>query len=279
MGRLIETVGNYAETPYYIEQVGVHVYCLEELCYVLAENAFLLDRKIVDKELAKWVDESCMLPELAKQLYGLVNQSGSPSALAGIILEYAHYKTAEKRREIEELFRQSADMDITAKMKNHADYMVKNGKYLQAITEYDAMLQTLPAMNHELFSEIYHNKGVALCRLFRFELAAVEFLRALEENPMNKKAELAYLSALRMGMPQEDYITFIAEHQMWYEASMEVERQYEESRIAFESSEEKAQTEDLLALKYSGEAQFYYGELSRNLASKKWKYREMIAQL
>ena len=39
-------VGEYCETAYNIEELEIRVYCMEELCYCLKENAFLLDMSI-----------------------------------------------------------------------------------------------------------------------------------------------------------------------------------------------------------------------------------------
>ena len=55
MGRLIEAVGRYAENPYYVAQTNTYVYCVEELCFTLSQNTFLLDRGILDLKLAKWL--------------------------------------------------------------------------------------------------------------------------------------------------------------------------------------------------------------------------------
>ena len=278
MGRLIDTVGNYAEKPYIVPQVVVPVYCVEELCYILCNNAFLLDRSIMDVDLAKWLDEQCGLPELSKALYPLIHQKGTPSALAGIILEYAHYGTERERKEIEDLFRESADMDITDKMKNHGDYMVKSGLYAQAVREYDNMLSDYPALNHTFRSELLHNKGVALCRLFEFKEAADSFLRALEENPDNRKAELGYLGALRMRLSKEDYIAFVAEHSMWYGASLELEKEYNRIEQEFETSSKKQYVSRLLEKKWGSDFENYYDEISKCLAEKKQAYREMIVE-
>ena len=217
MGRLTEPVGRYAEHPYYIAQTDTSVYCVEELCFTLCQNTFLLDRGLLDLKLAKWLDEECGLRELARPLYGLINQNGSPSAFVGIILEYTHYGTEKKRQETEELLRIGADMDVSTRRKHFADYLVGNGRYAQAVMEYEKVLEEIPSMNYVMRSELLHNKGVALCRLFSFAEAAEAFLLAYQENPAFEEAALSYLAALRMTVSEEEYITFIVEHPMWHE--------------------------------------------------------------
>ena len=42
MNTVILCNGNYAKTPYYIEEEEVNLYSVEELCYYIYKNAFLL---------------------------------------------------------------------------------------------------------------------------------------------------------------------------------------------------------------------------------------------
>ena len=48
-------VGEYCETAYNIEELEIRVYCMEELCYCLKENAFLLDMSIMNDKLVDWI--------------------------------------------------------------------------------------------------------------------------------------------------------------------------------------------------------------------------------
>jgi len=279
VGRLIETVGKYAEKPFHIPQVDVNVYCVEELCYVFCNNAFLLDKSIVCIELAKWLDDECDLPELAKSLYTLINQNGSPSAMVGIILNYAHFGDEAEQRDVEELFRESADMDVGTKRKNYADHLVANGRFAHAITEYDLILDEMKTLSPMERSKLYHNRGVAMSRLFNFEEAAKSFLKAVEEDPSSRESEVQYLGALRMLYSDEEYISFIADHRMWYEPSLELEKRMTEYNNEFAMSQEKKQLEQLLEQRYKTEdVKLYYDELSKRVATMKWNYREMITE-
>ena len=274
MGRLIETVGKYAEIPYYIAQTNMSVYCVEELCYAFCQNTFLLDRGLLDVGLVKWLERECGLKDLAKPLYNLVSKNASPSEFVGIILEYAHFGTEKTRKETEELLRLGADMDASTRRKNFADYLVENGRYAQAVTEYEKVLEEMPAMNHVMRSEILHNKGVALCRLFSFEEAAEAFLAACQENPENREEAVAYLTALRMSLSKADYIAFIAGKPDWHEESMEVERRIGTVQAEYENSDGYRELTEILKKRDTA----YYETVSQRLAKLQKKYREMVAQ-
>ena len=62
-------VGNYALTPYCVPGIEINVYCMEELCFILKENAFLLDFSVMEDALLDWIEktpEEQELPELAE---------------------------------------------------------------------------------------------------------------------------------------------------------------------------------------------------------------------
>lgn len=274
MGRLIEAVGRYAENPYYVAQTNTYVYCVEELCFTLSQNTFLLDRGILDLKLAKWLDEECGLRGLAKPLYTLIGQNGSPSAFVGIILEYAHFGSEKKRQETEELLRVSADMDATTRRKHFADYLLEKKRYAQAILEYESVLEEIPSMNHVMRSQLLHNKGVAFGRLFCFEEAAEAFFQANQENPENEEEVVCYLAALCMSLSEEKYLAFIADHPMWHEQSLEVERRMKKCGSEYENSEDYGRLTKLLEHRDTG----YYEAVSEKLTEMRKNYREMVAK-
>ena len=81
-------VGEYCENAYNVEGLDIRVYSMEELCYCLKENAFLLDLSIMNDKLVDWIGEECKVRELAKQLYPMVHKQGSLSVFVVTILQY-----------------------------------------------------------------------------------------------------------------------------------------------------------------------------------------------
>lgn len=274
MGRLVETTGDYAEIPYHIAQTDTSVYCLEELCFALCQNTFLLDRGLLDQRLVRWLETECGLKELARRLYGLVSGNASPSTFVGVILEYAHFGTEEQRRETEDALRLGADEDSSVRRKNFADYLVEHERYGQAVTEYEKVMEEMPGINHVMRSQLLYNKGVAFCRLFSFEEAAGAFLAAHQENPENEQAAVSYLAALRMSLPETEYISFIAGNPEWHEQSLEVEKRMDAAQTEYENSGAYRELRRLMERRDT----VYYDTVSKKLVEMQKKYREMVAQ-
>ena len=67
-----------AEKPFYIKNISTNIYSIEELCYYLYNNLYLVDRSLISNKLCTWLDEELKLPKLAAESggSGKVGQDG-----------------------------------------------------------------------------------------------------------------------------------------------------------------------------------------------------------
>ena len=65
MGELIFCSFRRAAKPYYLESAKQNIYSIEELCYFLQDNIYLLDENIMTAEFCDWLET-----ELSAQAYG-----------------------------------------------------------------------------------------------------------------------------------------------------------------------------------------------------------------
>lgn len=277
MGRAIMLCGNDAKTPYRLINPDVLVYNIEELCFLLRENAFLLDVDVMDKRLVNWIDAECGLHTLAASLYSLVHQKGSVTAFVMTILEYVGNYTIAELKETERLLKQGASLNVYEKYKKRIDYMVGNGKLVQAMEEYDELLALLPEVENELSAKVLHNKAVAMTGLFLFEQAAECFIASHEMYPL-KETYIEYLAAKRLSLGEEDYISFVATLPEAYEDSLELERRVEDITESWKSSLNKHRLEQMKEWKENGSFTKYYDEAEKVLQGLKYSYRHNISE-
>ena len=275
MGRPILCIGSYAEKPYFIEKIGRNVYCIEELCYCIVENAFLLDEECFDRELFEWIGKECSLVKLADELYGMSLKHCSMASLAGTILDYVGYNTKKEVDRTEEILRANAGMDIYRKKLSRANFLMKNGKYALAFKEYEFLLANTPDIDKKLRAGIEHNEGVMYARLFLFEKAADMFLKAYYDG-QDKESYLQYLSAKRMSLSDKEYVAFIADNDDIYEASLELESRMKEAEERYLSSDENHVLGTLSVYKSEGKMHEYYNKVGDITESIKAEYREMV---
>lgn len=277
MGNVLLCTGKYAQRPYHFENICANVYCVEELCYLLAANPFMIDADIMNAALARWVDEECGLLELSHQLLNLLGKGTQPGVFVNTILDYVGYNTEKERKKINDVLKGSIGLSEHEKWKKQGDYLLKNERYRLAIIEYDKMLLELPEGQDEMKADIYHNMAVAYSRLFQYETASRFFKKAYELS--GKEASgISYLAAVRSQMKEGEYITFIAENGQYYELSMKLEKVYNEARVSFEGTEQCRRLSALEIFRDEGNTASYYEEMDKMIGQLKNEYRQSVSK-
>ncbi|MBP3783209.1 MAG: hypothetical protein J6I68_08190 [Butyrivibrio sp.] len=275
MSKPILCIGSYAENPYHIEKIGRNVYCIEELCYCIVKNAFLLDEESFGSSLFDWIEEECSLVKLSDELRSMYAKKCSMAALAGTILDYVGYNTRKEVDKTEEILRGNAGMDVYQKKLARANFLLKNGRYAMAFREYEFLLANTPSIDRQLRGRIEHNEGVMYARLFLFDKAAKMFLKAYEDSG-DKESYYQYLSAVRMDLSNKEYVSFIADNDEAYEASMEIEKRMKEAEDLYASSDENHRLGTLSVYKAEGKMHEYYEQVSEITDKMKQTYRELV---
>ncbi|MCH5258641.1 MAG: hypothetical protein J1F18_02750 [Lachnospiraceae bacterium] len=281
MSQIILGTGKYAEIPYYMERFYVNLYSVEELCYLLVDNAELLDREVMQREIVQWLDEQCGLNQLANTLYSLLNQNGSTVAFVGTILEYVNLYPADVVSQTEQIIRDNEGLNPYERGKVKADYLLQNTKYLAALNQYHSLLAQIPDTDNLLRGKILHNMGVSCAKMFMFGRAAEKFRQAYETDGNEESLEL-YLASMRMHCEDKDYIAYIAEHPEYHDISLRVERQMERAYGQFEGTDENRMLFTLQVFKEEGSSTVgsdvqYYQEIERLTAGLKEAYREYVS--
>ena len=275
MSRPILCIGSYAKNPYHIEKIGRNVYCIEELCYCIVKNAFLLDEESFDRELFDWIENECTLEKLADELRSMASKKCSMASLAGTILDYVGYNTRKEVDRTEEILRENAGMDVYKKKLARADFLLKSGRFSMAFREYEFLLHNTPDIDKKLRGRIEHNEGVMYAKLFLFDKAAKMFKQAFEDSG-NKESYLQYLAAVRMDLPNKDYVSFIADSEEAYEASMELESRMKAAEELYASSEDNLKIRTLMVYKSEGKMHEYYTQVGEIAVKMKLSYREIV---
>ena len=233
--RVSVCVGDYATTPYCIPGLELNIYSMEELCYCIKENAFLLDFSLMNDGLIDWIDRQCGLKNLARELYQLAHKSGSLSAFAITILAYTGLYDENVIQEIGQVLKKGAGLSTVEKRKSQIDHLVRQKKFLPALRGYDQLLENWgefekdqeqpPAASTR--ASILHNKGVAFAGLM-FYAQAVKCFQEAYKLSGSEDDYTEYLAAKRMELPEGDYVAFAAEHAGNYQYVLKLEKRLEQ---------------------------------------------------
>lgn len=275
--RVLVSVGDVAVNPYYFERICTELYSIEELCYVLHENAFMIDKDIMTKELVDWIETECHLSDLAHDLYVLVNQSAQVSTFVGTILDYVGYYDREETEKTENILRMNVSMNVFEKWKAKADFLYENGHFLLALKEYDHVLGSISDEEFELKSRIYNNMGVTYMAILLYASAEDCFMKAYEIDN-NETAYKHYLTAKRLELTDEAYVKLIAENDDAYKTSLTVESELLKAEEDFEASGYAELLKQEFAKKKEPGNRDYYDYIDKISEKIKSDYRESLLE-
>ncbi len=270
------SVGNYGAVPYCLEGLGLRVYCVEELCYCLKENAYLLDVDLMSDRLVAWLDQECGLKSLAEELYRMVHHKGSLSAFVIRILDYVGFYDQEILQEVERTLKKGAGLNVLEKRKLRVDQLLELRKYGTALAEYDGILEAWEESawgGAELKSAIWHNKGVAYAGLMRYDRAAEAFYTAYETDGKEESLK-CFLAAKRMELKSQDYVSFAAEHPEYQELALELEKEVEGLNLGWERTADERRLSARSVFRQEDE-RGYQDENEHMLQAMKAGYRSM----
>ncbi len=275
MGNVILCMGSSAKTPYLLKALGIRITTIEELCYCIRENTFLMERELTAGELIKWLREECELSELADSLQTLSKARASADAFAGQLLEYTGYYPQAEIKRIVQFLKTGAGQSEAERKKSAADYLVGNGKYKSALKQYLALFEELPEEETQLRGKVSHNIGCVYARLFLFEKAA-DFFKTAYELTKEPESLLQFLAAKRMELPEKEYVDFVVKlSAKEQQLSMELEKRIEKRMAAWKES---AQARELFAIcMQRGEQEGIYQDALMSMTERmKETYRNMV---
>ena len=67
-------MGTLSPTPYFLSGLGVNIYSMDELCYYLCANAYILDNDLIDVRLCDHMRDNLGMPELAAKLRKMIKE-------------------------------------------------------------------------------------------------------------------------------------------------------------------------------------------------------------
>ena len=268
---LILCTAKQAKRPFFIEELGLHVFSLEELCYVIFEYPLLTADGFVQEPLFDFIRNELDEKELADNLTRLRKQGTSDTELLCLILRRcASYNDGEINR-CHSRLQAISKLHRAEFLKRKADFLFGLKRYGRAAAIYENILG-MPddsTVNDTFRGTILNNEGCALANLFLYEKAFHAFDRAygiLKDRTILKR--IYFLSLLEPVLELKERYQSIAgdvSDDQWY-------REYEKAQNSAKSSAEAREIGDIFERD---------PVIRRNLATEKigqWKqnYRNML---
>lgn len=200
-----------AEVPYFVENISTNIYTIEELCYYLYHNLYLIDHSIMNEELLRWLQEELNLSKLAAKLRPRIGKFSSAEDFLYPIFKEINYLTYEELKELNGRLTKLDQEPLVIREKKKGDTLMKNAMYVHAMEVYQKLLEkeNLEDAREGLTASVYYNLGCAYSYLFQMEKAIECFRSAYEskESPVYLKSFLLAYRSVRTPIEYESMLS------------------------------------------------------------------------
>lgn len=157
-----------ARHPYFIESISTNIFTIEELCFYLEKNIYLLDQTIINEKLLDWIRDELGLVRLYRKLYEQLENEETIGNFILPIFKEIGYLSHDEFRELQEKIRTIEIQPEDLRRKIKADYLVEYHMYNNAIQEYSTLLKKRNPgkMGVQFYAAVYANLASAYARLF-----------------------------------------------------------------------------------------------------------------
>ena len=131
MGELILCSHPIAAMPYYIDNISLNVYSLEELCYYIEDHLYLIEADFMSEELCLWVEEELCDKKLAQSLREALHERESLSDFTELILRSCGYCSETSIRHILSVLQEMQNKSVFECCKIRADRYMDSEKYVR----------------------------------------------------------------------------------------------------------------------------------------------------
>lgn len=211
MGSLILCHKQRARRPYEISRLHMRIYTIEELCYFICNNLYLVDYTIMNARLCDWLQDELGMEEMASTLRKELEQNASLAEFILTILKGSIIYAPSEIAKIQGTLERLQDQSEAEKTKYRADTLFRAGEYASAILVYQSMINREwdDSQDKSFYGRIYGCLGAAYGHLLLYEEAAYMYEKAYricEDEDMLK----AYLYTCRKIYPKEQYTKMLS---------------------------------------------------------------------
>lgn len=187
-------------SPYYIEELGIHLYSSQELCYVIYNHPLLVMEEFVNRNLAEFLRQELQMPLLAERMEKWLDGHGAPDELLFLILQECSYYSPQEQARYRQLVTGLRKLSADEYAKRRADYFYYLGLYGRAISMYEKILESGNErhLSGEFKSKIWNNIAACYAKLFCYQKAMHAY-----DCAWNEKNEKIYLKRMYFLMRME----------------------------------------------------------------------------
>lgn len=130
-----------AEKPFFIENISTNIYSIEELCYYLYNNLYLIDSSLINQKLCTWIEEELELPKLAAKLRPYIGRDAGLEEVLYPVFKEINYLAYEELRSLNARIETRNAEAEEIREKRKGDALMENRMYVNAIRVYQKLIE------------------------------------------------------------------------------------------------------------------------------------------
>lgn len=275
MGKLIRCSGKLAENPYLFPVTMTRVFSIEEVCYYIRNNIYMMQEEVFDEEFARWIREELGMSATADKLEKMRRDQNNLKDIVVTLCCSCDYYSEEQINELIEIMDQTQNLPMRGRRKIKADSYMKSGRLTKAKQEYENILKSDDMLDAapEEYGAVYHSLGMVCAGMGEYFRAAQAFQKAYEQNHCTQSLE-AYLYSLLLGDLEDEYEKAVKELDISREQQSFLRTQYEEAVQLSRESKPYRQIGRLTALWDQGKEEEYRERVHGTIGQWKKEYRK-----
>lgn len=166
-----------ADSPFFCRHMGIRLFSLEELCYYLYNNIYIINDDFFDEALLSFIEEQTEEKPLADRLRFMKGQGAGLAELIVTVLKYVDYYSVDEIEQLKGVLEVLNTQNVYERLKTRGDGYLLNKRYYSAIINYMQIIEGRPdnSLSGLFYAKVYHNTGVAFARMFRMQDAKQYF--------------------------------------------------------------------------------------------------------
>lgn len=268
MGRLILCCGEKAENPWYLRETDTKLYSIEELCYYIYNNIYIISERFFSLGLCDWIEKELKLPVLAEKLKKLVLNRNSCKDMVVTTLCGSDYYTEKEMKDLIRAMDSLEGMSEGLRERYKADLRFKKQRFTMAAVEYRKLLYSQDEeLTAEETGDTFHNLGIACLYTGTMEEAARHFLEAYGRNHRSESLK-AYVQACKMADKEVPELS--------HEEEARLLTEFKESEDACKETSDYRRLKEAKEKRLAGQTGAYYEEIDQLLKEWKREYRKKV---
>ena len=245
MGSLILCHNKRARQPYEITRVHKKVHTIEELCYYICNNLYLIDHTIMNRRLCDWIESELGMVKLAGELRNVLLHNSSQEHFILAILKGSYIYGVSEINKIQALLEKLKNQKEVERAKFKADSLMRSGEYEDAVLVYLSIVngKTDETVGKEFYGRVYACLGAAYGQQFLYKEAAGAYKQAVH---LYNDADIleAYLYCCMQAYPMEEYVKMLSGNSLYLNADAALKEILKNAKFNEDWDVENSQLED-----------------------------------